>query len=179
MVVLHLWAVGYIHAIDFQPAFLGPFLLGLAATTPRDRVARQVALPALAVLVSLGQGAVLGFTVPGAVGTFSPLRLALLGAAATWAWLARRDREPWLGFLAALSGAAGLLGSSVSSLGGSLGRLLRILGSLLPRDVFGWGVLGVIAAFVFLVAGARRSLRPGRHSRPGARLVRGHREVSL
>jgi hypothetical protein len=53
------------------------------------------------------------------------------------------------------------------SLGDTLGRLLRFLGSLLPRDVFGWGVLAVVAAFVFLVAGARRSLRPGRQSRPG------------
>ncbi len=27
MVLLHLWAVGYIHSVDFQPAFLAPFLL--------------------------------------------------------------------------------------------------------------------------------------------------------
>jgi hypothetical protein len=167
LALLHLWAVGYIHAIDFRPAFLAPLLLGLAATAGRDQPARQVVLPALAVLLSLGQGAALGLGVPGAGGTLSPLRLALLGAAATWAWLARRDREPWLGLLAAVSGAAGLLGSSVSSLGGSLARLLRFLGSLLPRDVFGWGVLAVVSAFVFLVAGARRSLRPDRHSRPG------------
>lgn len=165
LALLHLWAVGYIHDVEFHPAFLAPLLLGLATAAGRDQTARQVVLPALAVLLSLGQGAALGFGAPGAGGTLSPLRLALLGAAGTWAWLARRDRRPWLGLLASVSGAAGLLGSSASSLAGSLGRLLRFLGSLLPRDAFGWGVLAVIAAFVLLVAGARRSLRPDRQSR--------------
>jgi hypothetical protein len=161
MAVLHLWAVGYIHAIGFQPAFLAPLLLGLAATAGREQLGRKVALPGLAVLVSLGQGAPLGFALPGSGGPFlSPLRLTLLAVGATWAYLAWRDRERWLAVLAAGSGVAGLLGSSVSSLSGTLGRLLRFLGSLLPRDAFGWGVLAVIAAFVLLVAGARRSLRP-------------------
>jgi hypothetical protein len=168
MAILHLWAVGYIHAIDFRPAFLAPLLLGLAVTAGRDRRVRRVALPALAVLVSFGQGAALGFAVPGPGWTLTPLRLALLGAGAAWAWLAWRDRERWLGFFAAAAGLAGLLGSSVSSLGDTLGRLRRLLGWLVPRDAFGWGVLAVIAAFVLLVAGARRSLRPvlrPRHAR--------------
>jgi hypothetical protein len=166
LALLHLWAVGYIHAVDFQPAFLAPLLLGLALTAGRDQPARQVVLPALAALLSLGQGAALGFAVPGAGGTVTPLRLALLGVAATWTWLAWRHRDSWLAVLAAGSGVAGLLGSSVSSLGGWLGRPLRFLVSLLPRDVIGWGVLAVIAAFVLLVAGARRSLRPEPPPRP-------------
>jgi hypothetical protein len=48
----------------------------------------------------------------------------------------------------------------------ALGRVLRLIDSLLPRDAFGWGVLAVIAAFVLLVAGARRSLRPDARPRP-------------
>jgi hypothetical protein len=168
LALLHLWAVGYIHAVGFRPAFLAPFLLGLALTAGGEQRSRKVALPGLAILVSLGQGASLGFALPGPGGPFlSPLRLALLAAGVAWAWLAWRDRERWLAVLAAGSGAAGLLGSSALSLGDTLGRLLRFLVSLLPRDVFGWGVLAVVAAFVFLVAGARRSLRPGRLSRPG------------
>jgi len=159
MALLHLWAVGYIHSIPFQTAFLAPFLLGLAATAGREQRTRKVALPGLAALVSLGQGASLGFTLPGPGGPFlSPLRLTLLAAGIAWAYLAWRDRERWLVVLAAGSGVAGLLGSSVSSLSGSLGRLLRFLDPLLPREAFGWGVLTVIAAFVMLAAGARRSL---------------------
>jgi hypothetical protein len=159
MVLLHLWAVGYIHAIDFHPAFLAPLLIGLALTAGREQLTRQVALPALAVLVSLGQRASLAFHFFGAGGlTVSPLRLALLGVAASWAYLAWRDRERWLAVLAVGSGAAFLLGSSATRLADALGRLLDLVGSLVPKDVFGWGVLTVIAAFVLLAAGARRSL---------------------
>jgi len=60
-------------------------------TAGREQRARQVVLPALAALVSLGQGAALGFAVPGAGSPVTPLRLALLGVAATWAYLAWRD----------------------------------------------------------------------------------------
>ena len=162
---LHLWAVGYIHAIGFQPAFLAPFLLGLAVIAGREQRVRQVVLPALAVFVSLGPGAALGFAVPGAGWTVSPLRLALLGVAATWAWLAWRDRARWLGLLAVGSGATGLLGSSGTSLVEALGRMLHLLDEVRPRDAFGWGVLAVVAAFLLLAAGARRSLRPGQPPR--------------
>ncbi len=159
MALLHLWAVGYIHAIDFRPAFLAPFLLGLAATAGREQLVRQVALPGLAVLVSLGQGPSLGFHLLVTGGPFvSPLCLALVGVAAAWGYLAWRDRERWQLLLAVGSGAAGLLGSSISSLSSLLGRALRFLGLHLPTDAFGWGVLTVVAAFVLLAAGARRSL---------------------
>ena len=62
LALLHLWAVGYVHAIPFQPAFLAPFLLGLALTSAREQAARKVALPGLAVLFSLGQGPSLAST---------------------------------------------------------------------------------------------------------------------
>lgn len=166
MALLHLWAVGYIHAIPFHPAFVAPFLLGLAVTARRDQEARQVAFPVVALLVSLGQGASLGFSVAGPAGpVVSPLRLALLGAGIAWASLAWRDRERWLGAFAAVSGVVGVLGPSVSGPVAAIGRLLRLIGSLLPRDAFGWGLLTVIAAFVLLGAGARRSVE-GEPRRP-------------
>jgi hypothetical protein len=156
MAFVHLWAVGYIHTIDFRPAFVAPFLLGLVVAAAREQVLRQVALPALAVVCSLGQGATLTFRVFGSGGfALSPLRLALLGVAASWAYLAWRDRERWLAVLAIGSGTSGFLGWSAPRLSDALGRLLD---SLLPRDAFGWGALTVIAAFVLLGAGARRSL---------------------
>jgi hypothetical protein len=167
MALLHLWAVGYIHALDFRPAFLAPFLLGLAVTAPRAQVVRQVALPAVAAVCSLGQGAALGFRLFAADGpVVSPLRLALLGVALTWGYLAWRDHERWLAVLAIGGGAAGLVGSSVPR---AIDDLARLLASLLPRDSFGWGALTVIAAFVLLAAGARRSvaLDPRRPSGAG------------
>ena len=162
LTLLHLWAVGYIHAIDFRPAFVAPFLLGLAAIAGREQRARKVALPGLAVLVSLGQAESLGFHLFGTDGPLvSPLRLALLGVAVTWGYLAWRDRERWLALLALSGGAAGLLGASISQLSSWLAQALHLLDSALPRDAFGWGLLTVIAAFVLLAAGARRSLGGG------------------
>jgi hypothetical protein len=84
--------------------------------------------------------------------------------AGVWGYLAWRDRERWRAVLAVGSGAAAAAGVSASGLSNAAGRLLRFLESLLPRDAFGWGTLTVIAAFVLLAAGARRSLRRG--SRP-------------
>jgi hypothetical protein len=166
MTLLHLWAVGYIHTIDFCPAFLAPFLLGLAATSAREQLARQVALPGLAVLVSLGQAPTLGIHGPHGL-VVSPMHLALVGVAATWGHLAWRDRARWLAVLAVGSGVAGSLGAAAPRLADLLDRTLHQLAFLLPPDGFRWGVLTVIAAFVFLGAGARRSLFGDRHSTPG------------
>jgi hypothetical protein len=156
LVFLHLWAVGYIHTIGFRPAFVAPFLLGLAVTAGRGQLLRQLVPPVLAVLCSLGQGATLGFHVLGADGLFlSPLRLAAAGALASWTYLAWRDRERWLAILALGCAAGASVGSRAHDLTGALGRLLD---AVVPRSAFGWGVLTVIAAYVLLAAGARRSL---------------------
>ena len=171
MALLHLWAVGYIHSIPFQPAFLAPVLLGFAATAERGRLARSVALPALALVLSVGQRAALGFALGPEGPLVSPLHLGGLAAAATWAYLAWRDRERWLAMLSAVCVVAGLLHSSSASLWPALGRLLAFVDAHRPRDVFEWGVLAVIAAFVLLAAGARRSLAdtPAGPRRPGTR----------
>jgi hypothetical protein len=165
MALLHLWAVGYIHSIDFQPAFLAPFLLGLAVTSRADQLAGQVVASAGAVLVSVGQEEALRWHLLGADALLvSPFRLALLGVAVAWCYLAWRDRARWLAVLGAGCAVAGLVGPAVSSGSSLLGRVLRWLGSALPSDAFEWGATTVVAAFVLLVAGARRSLAgaPGR-----------------
>ena len=171
MTLLHLWAVGYIHAIEFRPAFITPLLLGLAAVAGREQLKRKVAVPALAVLFSLGQGSSLGFHLSAAGGPLvSPLCLAWLGMVATWGYLAWRDDERWLAALALGGGGAGLVGASASSLSVLLTQALRFLGALWPRDAFGWGLLTVVAAFALLAVGARRSLgaKPGPPSRDPA-----------
>ena len=161
MVLLHLWAVGYVHAIPFQPAFLAPFLLGLALTSSREQPARKVALPGLAVLFSLGQGPSLGFHVFGTGGPFvPPLHLAVLGVAITWAYLLWRDRERWLALLALGGAGALLVAASPARLTDAFGRPLGLVARLVPKDAIEWGVLIVIGAFVLLAAGARRSFLP-------------------
>jgi hypothetical protein len=165
LVLLHLWTVGYIHSLDFRPAFLAPFLLGLAVAADRGRQFWQLMLPGIAVLFSLGKDPelIVHLFGPGGV-SLSPLRLAVIGVGLTWAYLAWRDRDPWLIALALGSGVLGLLGSTTLRLIDALGRWLA---SAVPRDGFGWGALALIAAFALLAAGARRSLQgeprwPGR-----------------
>jgi hypothetical protein len=173
MAVLHLWAVGYIHSIPFQPAFLAPLLLGLAATAGRGRLARSVTLPALALVLSFGQKATLGLELWPEGPMLSPLPLGGLAAAATWGYLAWRDRDRTLAVLAGVCGAAGLLLPSWQRLWDAFVRVFAFVDAHRPRDAFGWGVLAVIAAFVLLAAGARRSLAdthgpPRRPRRAGA-----------
>jgi hypothetical protein len=153
LTVLHLWTVGYIHTIDFRLAFVAPFLLGLAATARPDERLRQLVLPSVATLVSLGSHADLSFHLFG--NQVSPHHLAAAGACLAWAFLAWRDRDRWLAFLAAIFGTAGLFGPASLRL---LKAVLRLLDAATPRDTFGWGSLIVIAAFVLLAAGVRRSL---------------------
>ncbi len=169
MALLHVWAVGYIHSMPFQPAYLVPLLLGLAATAERGRLARSVALPALAILLSLGQKATLGFALGPGAPLVSPLGVGGLAAALTWAYLSLRDRDKWLAVLAGVCGVAGVLHSFPSTLWHALGRVLALVEAHRPRGAFGWGVLAVIAAFVLLAAGARRSLAetPGKPRKPG------------
>jgi hypothetical protein len=165
LVLLHLWSVGYIHSLDFRATFLTPVLLGLAVAAPRGRLARQLMLPGIAVLLSLGNDPDLAVRVFGAGGlSVSPLRLALVGVGMASAYLAWRDRDPWLVALAGGSGVIGLLGSTTLRL---VDALVRTLASAVPRDSFSWGALALIAAFTLLGAGARRSLQgeprwPGR-----------------
>lgn len=149
LVLVHLWSVGYIQTVDFRPAFLAPFLLGLAITSGREQLVRQVALPGLAVLLSLGQSTTLGFAAPFGP-LVAPVHLALVGTAAAWAWLAWRDRARWMAVLSVGSAAALLVSAGATPLFESL-----------PRDAYGWGAVAVIAAFVLLATGARRSLGSG------------------
>ncbi len=161
-VLLHLWALGWIHQVAFYPAFLTPLLLGLAVASQRTQVRRQVVLPALAVLLSLGQAEALAFPLLGTSGPWvSPLRLAALGAAAAWAILAWRYGYRWLVALAAGAGVAGLAGGSVAAVAESVAGLLRLLGRFVPRGPLGWGISGVVGGFVFMALGAWKSLRGG------------------
>jgi len=157
MVLLHLWQAGYIHSVGFRLAFLGPFLLGLALTARPEEQGKKLALPLAAVFFSLLTGwdlkvHLLGFAV-------SAARLALAAGALAWVYLGWRDRDPWLAGLPIGGAAVWLLGPHALTLAEIVARLVA---GALPRDRFGWGTLTVIAAFVLLAAGLRRSLHAER-----------------
>jgi hypothetical protein len=155
LVALHLWTVGYIHTIDFRRAFVAPFLLGLTATLRRESFLQQLILPSVAALVSLG-AADLSFNLLGSSAVaISPRVLAVAGACVVWAWLAWRHRNRWLALLAGSIASVGLFGLVALDV---LKALLHYLDRAIPRDIFGWGTLVVIASFVLLAVGFRRSL---------------------
>jgi hypothetical protein len=157
-VVLHLWATGWIHQVPFQLAFVAPLLLGFALAARRDQVVRQIAFPAAAVVLSLGQSAHLGHVLTAPTGApVSALNIALLGAGATYAALAWIHGYGWLVALAALSATATVAGAIPNPVDG-LSFLVRLAGRLVPRTALGWGAGGIGAAFGLLAVGAWRSL---------------------
>jgi len=96
--------------------------------------------------------------------------LVLMAVLQLYEGLPWRDREKWLAALAGTCGIAGVMHSFSPTLWRALGRVLAFVDAHRPRDAFGWGVVAVIAAFVLLAAGARRSLggMRGNLRRPGA-----------
>ena len=141
LVLWRLWSVGYVHTLDFRAAFLTPLLLGLALAVGRPQQALKLMLPGLALLMSLSPSPDLHVRLLASDAlAVSPLRLALAGVGLVWLYLGWRDREVWLAALAIV------------------GATLILLADSMPRDRFGWGALTLIAAFVLLAAGARRSL---------------------
>lgn len=155
LVLWHLWSLGYVHTLDFRFAYLAPFLLGLGLAAAPDAWRAKLAAPALGVLFSLAASPDLLVAVPG-VGTASPARLAVVGLGVAWLYLGWRDDERWLMALPIAGAALYLLGPHSLRLARAL---VRTLADSLPRDRYGWGVLTVIASFVLLAAGARRSLQ--------------------
>ena len=116
--------VAYIHAIHFRPAFVGPFLLGLALLRPRPGGPeggppgpRRPALARAGVVARLPPLRQRG---PLA----SPLRLALLGVAMTWAYLGGATASAGWPLLALTGSAALLVGASPAWLTDAFGRVL-------------------------------------------------------
>jgi hypothetical protein len=156
LVLLHLWSIGYIHTLDFRAAFLTPLFLGLALVVDRRQQALKLVLPGLAVLMSLAPSPDLSVRLFASGDlTASPLRLALVGVGLVWLYLGWRDDDRWLMALPIGGAAVYLLGPHAGRLARAMARWLAVS---VPRDRFGWGALTVIAAFVLLAAGARRSL---------------------
>ena len=166
--IVHLCGANRVYNVHFHAANLAPVLVGLAVALtgvrwiPWHLAARaQVALVALAALLSLRVPADLTLEAAGV--WFSPLRLAMLGAAIVCAWSFWRYRR-WV-YAYALVAAAGAvaLGHTVAAAKQNLvtiaDQLLAALKALIPTTPMAWGVVAVVASFVVLALGAVVSLR--------------------
>jgi hypothetical protein len=175
--VAHLCLANWIYKVPFHPLNLAPLLLGLAVAighfdhhvaTLAWRMRMQLALPFCAIALSAikfpsdlvfqlgGNGA------PGAGFGITPLRTMLVASALVYLdglWLHRHAYFAWGAGLCL--GFAGM-GQSVGSINDNSLHLAKsstsVLARLIPRTLFAWGFVSVVAAFVLLALGAAVSV---------------------
>ncbi len=170
--LLHMRAA---HYVDDRPIYLynfAPLILGLTAAWVYRRSQSVVIQKVVAVtLVAGGVAVALSASFPSSMSVpidpsgsvfFSPLRLVLVVTAALCAYVWWR-RGAWVCLPAAMGFlfTAGL-GHTVSTISARVQAVVHraraIGGTLMPDSISGWGVLAVIASFMFLAIGAATSL---------------------
>ena len=173
--LLHLLMMHWVYEAHVHAAYFAPLLLGVAIAIQRaapsrvanasDLVFLRIALPALAVAVSLDAPADLRLAPfgPAARLIVTPLALSLAAAYLAYVYLfVFRHALYFLGagFFAVLTYALGPTPAQVAAgVAGGWEWALTEARRLVPKTTAGWGVVGVGAAFVFLAAGAAISLR--------------------
>lgn len=175
--IAHLCLANWIYKVAFHPLNFAPLLLGLAIAighcdqhlaTLAWRTRMQLALPFCAIALSAirfptdltlqlgGNGA------PGAGIGITPLRTALVASALVYLdglWLHRHAYFAWgAGTCLAFAG----MGHSVGTINDNSLQMARSSASafdrLIPKTLFAWGFVSVVAAFVLLAAGAMTSM---------------------
>jgi len=175
--VAHLCLANWIYKVPFHPLNVAPLLLGLAIAVAHSdhhvatlawRMRMQLALPFCAIALSAirfpsdlvfqlgGNGA------PNAGFGITPLRAILVASAMVYLdglWLHRHAYFAWgAGLCLACAGMGQSVGSindnSLHLAKSSSSQLLR----LIPRTLFAWGFVSVVAAFVLLAIGAAVSM---------------------
>jgi hypothetical protein len=159
--------------VTFHPLLVAPLLLGIAIAIGRCdqhvatlawRMRMQLALPFCAVALSaikfpsdlvfqLGGG-----NVPGAGFGITPLRLTLVASALVYLdglWL---HRHAYFACGAAICLTFATMGHSVATINDNSLQMAKSSANafdrMIPRTLFGWGFVSVIAAFVLLAMGA-------------------------
>ena len=170
----HLYGSGWVYRAEFSAAFASPVLLGAAVwlprmlpqSNPRFVGVGQLLLPIAAMLLSIDAPAtpIAEWGV-----SISALRLALLSAGLTWLYAAWVHRSVMFAVLGSLTPLTGLIGPTPEIVANRLSRAAGWLWQLArdnaPRTIGQWGIAGIIAAFLFLAAGAWLSFRPRKASR--------------
>lgn len=175
--IAHLCLANWVYKVAFHPLNFAPLLLGLAvaighcdqhAATLAWRMRMQLALPFCAIALSAirfpseltlqlgGNGA------PGTGLGITPLRTALVASALVYLdglWLHRHAYFAWgAGMCLAFAG----MGHSVGSINDNSLHMAKSSANaferLIPKTLFAWGFVSVVAAFVLLAVGAMISM---------------------
>jgi hypothetical protein len=173
-IVAHLCTSNWVYGVRWYTANLSPVLLGLAvagacAQHPRmtglARLRATISLPVLAVMLSAAYPWQLEFQ-PGGLLVFSPLRLALLGAATVYVHAMIAHRQPLFGVASTGCLLTAGLGYSMPEIAMNIESLGELFGdgfkSVLPKRAVHWGVTSVVVSFLLLLAGVLLSLFKGK-----------------
>jgi hypothetical protein len=175
----HLVAINWLYYLPFRLCNLAPVMIAAAICLPRvktrwltarRRAALQLALPALAVLISTRvSGEMISYLSSGSDLMISPLRVALAGAFVAYAYGFGVHRNGLHALLGAGCLAGALGGHSVPAIAGAYwaaGRAIALgLKEMIPTTRIQGGITAVVAAFVFLGMGAGVSLWKYRESK--------------
>jgi hypothetical protein len=173
--LLHVCILHYVYDATFFGAHATPALLGLALVMNRaeptrllprkDLLAMRLLLPAGAVLASITNPHALAFSL-GTYFHFTPLSLAMGGAFLIYVYSFFASHALILIGAASVAYLVAMFGPAPSSIWNSADALRRwmlaLTDRLTPKTTGQWGVLGLVASFVFLGIGALVSL----HKRP-------------
>jgi hypothetical protein len=171
-VAAHVLALHWLYDVPFSACSLTPPLLALALVVTRsphapEKLRLRLALPAIAVLFSLGWPGAFAF---GTFVTFSPLRAALLVAGVVYLYDYLRHRQ--IVFLA-LPSACAAVAVAGHTLSASLTNIVHIfdvvfvaLDRVLPRSRQQWGALAMAASYAILGFGAWISFKRRAAARP-------------
>jgi hypothetical protein len=172
--LVHLGGANRVYGVPFHAVNVAPLLLGVAVLVGRStRLPRSVA-EHLQVLLA-GVAVVMSLHFPGeltvhALGVdLTPLRCALLGAAAVALFALWRHHRLALASVATACVGTAALGRDIPAMRANLLAALRWLvesaRQLVPSTPLEWGVAAVVASFVLLGVGAAISL--GKPPAPG------------
>jgi len=157
-ILAHIISMNWVYHVPLHLSSAAPLFLAASVWTLRSRssrLAKALAMPAGAVLVSLSFPK--EFANP-AMG-LSPLRLALVGAAAVYAYAFYLRRDKRLIPLALFCAVNAVLGYSVETIRHTAGAVTGRVLHLMPETETEWGRFAVAFAFVLLGIGALRSLQ--------------------
>ncbi len=170
--LLHLRTAHYVDDRSIEVYNFSPVILGLVSAwivrwsrrfTIEEVVATAFVSGTIAVMLSIAfPNTLVTPLLPDGYGVLSPLRLVLVVTALQFGYL-----WWWRGAWLCLPAAVGLLttaglGHNVPTIRRTIRQgldlLRKVIDALFPSTTFGWGVLAVVASFVFLMIGATASL---------------------
>ncbi|HEY1686528.1 MAG TPA: hypothetical protein VGG19_17325 [Tepidisphaeraceae bacterium] len=172
--IAHIGVSHWVYKSTFYSEDLSPLLLGLAVLAIRanltpvnrpQRIGWMIALPALAILLSISEQPL--FSIPFAGAVWTPMRITFLASALVYVDGTLTLQKLFFTIPAAICFVLSWLGSSPQAIATgasqSANQTSSLLGRFLPSTPTQWGILSVISSFVLLAIGAAISLNRRDH----------------